>query len=70
MSLLMVTRNSKSGKTKDELDPRVIIYRKSGRDRRKADDPAYKGPERRLGKKREKELYEIINRLEKESKRK
>lgn len=66
----MVKRNSKGGKTKDELDPRAITYGKSGRDRRKVDDPSYKGPERRLGKKREKELYEIINRLEKESKRK
>jgi hypothetical protein len=69
-SLIMVKRNSKGGKWKDELDPKAIIYRKSGRDRRKADDPFYKGPERRLGKRREKELYNIIGQLEKESKRK
>jgi len=70
MGLLMATKNSKGVKTKDELDPRAIIYRKSGRDRRTADDPSYKGPERRLGKKREKELSKIISQLEKESKRK
>jgi hypothetical protein len=52
----------------DELDPRAIIYKKSGRDRRKRDDPSYKGPERRLGKRREKELYKIISDLEKEAK--
>jgi hypothetical protein len=65
----MVTTNSKGAKSKDELDPRAIIYRKSGRDRRKADAPFYKGPERRLGKRREKELYKILSQLEKESKR-
>jgi hypothetical protein len=68
-SRIMVMRNSKGGKWKDELDPRAIIFRKSGRDRRKADDPFYRGAERRLGKRREKELYEIISQLEKESRR-
>jgi hypothetical protein len=66
----MVKTNSNGGKSKDELDPRAIIFRKSGKDRRKADDPSYKGPERRLGKRREKELLKIISQLEKEAKRK
>jgi hypothetical protein len=48
-SLIMVKRNPKGGKWKDELDPKAIIYRKSGGDRRKRDDPSYEGPERRLG---------------------
>lgn len=53
----------------DEFDPRIRKYRKSGRDRRKADDPFYKGPERRLGKIREKEIMEIIRQLEREDKK-
>jgi hypothetical protein len=61
----MATR-LKAGKSMDELDPRSIMYRKLGRDRRKTDDPSYNGPERRLGKRREKELHKIISRLEKE----
>jgi len=52
----------------EDLDPKAIIYRKSRRDRRKADDPSYRGPERRLGKRREKLLYDIIGRLEREIK--
>ena len=52
----------------EELDPQAIIYRKSRRDRRRRDDPAYKGPERRLGRRREKELYNIIGHLEREAK--
>ena len=51
----------------DELDPRAIRFRKSGRDRRKRDDPSYTGPERRLGMRREKELYKIISDLEREA---
>ena len=50
------------------FDPRAIRYKKAGRDRRKADDPSYKGPERRLGKRRKKELDNILRRLEKEAK--
>jgi hypothetical protein len=65
----MGATNSKGARFKDELDPRAIIYRKSGRDRRKVDDPFYKGPEKRLGKRREKEIYIILSQLEKESKR-
>jgi len=52
----------------EEFDPRSIIYKKAGRDRRKADDPSYKGPERRLGRRRKKELDNILRRLEKEAK--
>jgi len=52
----------------EEFDPRSITYRKAGRDRRKADDPSYKGPERRLGRRRKKELDNILRRLEKEAK--
>jgi hypothetical protein len=70
MDQIMVKRNLKGGKSKDELDPKAIIYRKSGRDRRKRDDPSYKGPERRLGMRREKELYKIISDLEREAKSK
>ena len=50
------------------FDPRAIIYKKAGRDRRKTDAPSYKGPERRLGKRRKKELDNILRRLEKEAK--
>jgi hypothetical protein len=50
----------------NDLDPRATSYSKSHRERRKTDDPSYKGPERRLGKRREKELYEIIRRLKRE----
>ena len=52
----------------EELDPRAIAYRRSGRDRRKADDPSYKGPERRLGRKRRQQLFKIIRRLERDFK--
>lgn len=52
----------------EELDPKATIYRKSRRERRKRDDPSYKGPERRLGKRREKELYDILGLLESETK--
>jgi len=52
----------------EEFDPRSITYKKAGRDRRKADDPSYKGPERRLGRRRKKELDNILRRLEKEAK--
>ena len=52
----------------EDFDPRAIRYKKEGRDRRKADDPSYKGPERRLGKRRKKELDDILRRLEKEAK--
>ena len=52
----------------DELDPRAISYQKLRRERRKADDPSYRGPERRLGRRRKKELYEIIRLLEREAK--
>jgi len=51
----------------EEFDPRSITYKKAGRDRRKADDPSYKGPERRLGRRRKKELDNILRRLEKEA---
>jgi hypothetical protein len=51
----------------DDLDPRAHRYKKSHRDRRKKDDPSYKGPERRLGKKRQKELDEIMTWLIEES---
>jgi hypothetical protein len=56
------------GLSMDNFDPRAIRYKKTGRDRRKADDPAYKGPERRLGKRRKKEVTNILTRLEKEAK--
>jgi hypothetical protein len=52
----------------EDFDPRAIRYKKVGRDRRKADDPSYKGPERRLGKRRKKELDDILRRLQKEVK--
>ena len=52
----------------EDFDPKAIRYKKAGRDRRKADDPSYKGPERRLGKRRKKELDDILRRLQKEVK--
>jgi hypothetical protein len=53
----------------EELDPRAVVYKKSGRDRRKADDPSYKGPERRLGRRRRRELSAILRRLESEGRK-
>jgi hypothetical protein len=53
----------------DYLDPRAATYKNTARDRRKADDPSYEGPERRLGRKRQKELSAILRRLEKEARR-
>jgi len=50
------------------FDPRAIRHKRAGRDPRKADDPSHKGPERRLGKRRKKELDNILRRLEKEAK--
>jgi hypothetical protein len=50
----------------NDLDPRASSYSKSHRERRKTNDPSYKGPEIRLSKRREKELYEIIRRLTRE----
>jgi hypothetical protein len=52
----------------DELDPKAIRYQKSRRERRKADDPSYRGPERRLGRRRKEELLKILSRLQRESK--
>ena len=51
----------------DDLDPRAAKYRRSKRDRRKADDPSYRGPERRLEKRRKKELDEILDHLTREN---
>lgn len=51
----------------EDFDPRSTRYKKAGRDRRKADDPSYKGPERRLGKRRKNELDNILRLLEKEA---
>jgi len=52
----------------EEFDPKATGYKNLRKDRRKADDPSYKGPERRLGKRREKELLKIIEHLEGETK--
>jgi hypothetical protein len=51
----------------EDFDPRSVAYKKAGRDRRKADDPSYRGPERRLGKRQKKEVDDILRRLEKPS---
>jgi hypothetical protein len=64
----MLVQESEDGESMDELDPRAISYQKLRRDRRKEDDPSYRGPERRLGRRRKKELYEIIRLLEREAK--
>jgi hypothetical protein len=50
----------------DYLDPKAEYYYKTGRNRRRHDDPTYGGPERRLGRKRKKELERIITALERE----
>lgn len=63
----VTVRPDKSEMSMNDLDPRADEYARSHRDRRKADDPSYKGPERRLGKRREKELNEILNLLTKEA---
>ena len=43
-----------------------MLYRKKVKDRRKHQDPAYKGPERRLEKSRMRVIAQIIKNLEKE----
>jgi hypothetical protein len=48
----------------EELDPRANRYRKFRRERRRGNDRSYTGPERRLGKRREKEVFEILRHLE------
>ncbi len=47
-----------------DLDPRANRYKKLRRERRRADDHSYRGPERRLGKRREKQVFEILSHLE------
>jgi hypothetical protein len=47
-----------------DLDPRANKYNKLRRERRRANDRLYRGPERRLGKRREKEVFEILRYLE------
>jgi hypothetical protein len=50
----------------NSLDPIAGQYRKLGKDRRKFEDPAYRGPERRLEKRRKVVIERIIKKLEKE----
>ena len=50
----------------DSLDPVAARYRKLGKDRRKFEDPRYRGPERRREKRRKMAVEQIIRRLEKE----
>ena len=50
----------------EEFDPLAARYKETRRDRRKVNDPFYRGHERRLGKQREKEIWKIIKYLEKE----
>jgi len=50
----------------DSLDPIAARYRKLGKDRRKVEDPRYRGPERRLEKRRKMAIEKIIKRLENE----
>jgi hypothetical protein len=64
----MVKTNLAVEKSMEEFDPKATGYKNLRKDRRKADDPSYKGPERRLGKRREKELLKIIEHLEGETK--
>jgi hypothetical protein len=47
------------------FDSKSDIYKWPGKERRKHDDPNYKGPERRLERKRRKTIEQIIARLEK-----
>jgi hypothetical protein len=68
MSLIMLKTNLAAEKSMEELDPKAKGYKNSRKDRRKANDASYKGPERRLGKRREKELLKIIEHLEGETK--
>jgi hypothetical protein len=51
----------------EDFDPRSTRYKRAVRDRRKADAPSYRGPERRLGKRRKKELDDVLRRLEEEA---
>jgi hypothetical protein len=46
------------------FDPRADAIRTSGKDRRKFNDPNYKGPERRLERKRKSEIDRILRTLE------
>jgi len=50
----------------DLFDPIAVQYRKQGKVRRKRQNPSYKGPERRLEKRREMVIISIIRKLEKE----
>jgi hypothetical protein len=50
----------------DSFDPIAGRYRKEGKDRRKRQDPGYKGPERRLEKRREMLIRKVIKKLENE----
>jgi hypothetical protein len=51
-------------RTRSSFDPRSDAIRLSGKDRRKFDDPNYKGPERRLERKRKAEIDRILRSLE------
>jgi hypothetical protein len=50
----------------DSLDPIATQYRKLRKDRRKFEDPGYRGPERRLEERRKTAIEKIIKKLEKE----
>ena len=48
------------------IDPKGEQYRANGKDRRKFDDPKYRGPERRVEMKRKKTINRILELLEKQ----
>jgi hypothetical protein len=48
----------------DYFDPTAMLYRKFKKDRRKVQDPRYRGPERRLENRRKMYIKKIIQKLE------
>jgi len=52
------------GKSMNYLDPTAMLYRKFKKDRRKFQDPHYRGPERRLENRRKMYIKKIITKLE------
>ena len=63
--MMKVDPKEKAEVYREDFDPGEVEYKKTGRNRRKFDDPNYKGPERRLGRRRKKEVDQILSTLQK-----
>jgi hypothetical protein len=51
-------------RSRSSFDPRSDAIRMAGKDRRKYNDPNYRGPERRLERKRKSEIDRILRTLQ------